>query len=1236
MTRATKGVAAAIAIAILGACGSSSTATPGAVTIEDLRERAADEPNDPDAQRDLAIAELLMEGGDAARVEAQTARALALAPSDPRLVFVAAVERALHGHPEQALAGFLDAIDAAAASDAPLAPHIAESALAAVDELEESAPQWRETVRPRIERVVDRPSNIGAAALHRAHDILLELAFRSGDRAAIDAAAARAGCAVSWRIAGPFGPRELLDFDREFPVTPGEPLAERYDLGPNRGARATREYEARGCSVHLGGGPVADGGTTFAQAVVEAERGGARVLRLETPNPSKLFIDGRAVARLDMRNRPTPRVTFHEIELAPGRHVITVQVTTRHPNPIVIASLVPGVSSAPDRPSGDGLLGSYLAATVAQSRGDGIGAREALREHEADRDASSAMLQLRAAAALGDPHRPNDLSRDEARRFLRIAARRDPAAWYPPVQLARLDAADGRVLAAIAALERARERWPAVVAAELSLVELYLSRGWQAQAEGATERAVRAIPGACRPLRAALDSAERRNRADEMQALASRIVECDARSTALYQLHTRRREWDAASREIDRLAALEPTQSQDGIRAARLEIARGKGDEAAIDRLLAEMREEQPRSALTAIARADRLLAQGQKAEAATFLGGAIEAEPTALVELRMLRRAVDGEFALAPYRLSGAEVIRELEASGRTYEEPSVLVLDYTVVRVFEDGSSLELTHNIWRVQSEEALDERGEWQPPEGARILTLHTIKGDTGRRIEPDAIEGKDTISLPNLAPGDYVEYEYVRVGEPANAFPGGYLGDRFYFRSFETPFDRSELIVVLPEAMEPLIEPRGPAPETEERAAEGVRVLRWAVQESRPLVPEPLSVSPREFIPSINVGVGATWPDYIASLRDALADKDVYDPEAARIVARVLGDARESPDEAKARRLYAWVLDNVEESNDPFGLAPAMLFDRTGSRARVLAYMLRLADVRSELVLARSAASDPAEARLPEGDTYEHLLVAIGEGESRTFLSTGERGAPFGFLPPLLRGQDAIRLARGAPHVEIPHARIDADRREVEVDAHLRPDGSALVEVVEKFHGAGAVGWRNDLEGVPDATLESRFEEAYVARLVPGAQMTRLRITGRESPERPIVFEYAFEVRSLGRRQGDTWIVPGLFPTHLAPTYAPLGERTTAQLVAPPLAIDARVTLHVPSGIAAPAAPAEVTLRGPSGASFRMTAERGEESTTSTRRVRMPVMRVPASEYPDLARFSRAVDQAEARELAIEL
>ncbi len=1216
----------------LGACGSRA-ALPSTPTIEDLRAHAAQNPRDPDAQRELALAELLMEGGDAARVEAQVARALALAPDDERLLFAAALERNLHGYPGEALARYLDAVEAAQRSPRTGASYVAESALVAVDELADAAPRWSETVRPRLETLARDPGHLGAAARYRIAETLVELAFRRGDTDAVARIGADAGCISEWRVAGPFGPRTLLDFDGDFAVAPGRPLEDRYDLGPGRGTRDTRTYGTRGCSVHLGGGPVSAGGTTFAQGVVTVERGGPQVLRLETPNAAKLFVDGRLVARLDMRVEPTPRVTFHRVELDPGRHVVTVQIATGHPNPVLVGSLLPA-PDVPGRPEADGPFASYLAATVAMSRGDTVAAREALRHHTADDDASSAVLQLRGGIALGDPHRPGDMSRDEARRLLRVAARRDPESWYPPVQLARLDAADGRALQAIERLREAAARWPEIVAVPLSLTDLYLGRGWYGQAERQIARAREIAPGACRPIRGALSQAERRSQTAEMERLARQLVACDARTSALYEQLLRRRDWDGASEELDRLATFEPPQSRHGILVGRLEIARGRGEEAIIDRLLAEIAADQPQSVLTPIARADRQLARGEPEQAARVLAEAVAAEPTALAELRLSRRSITGDFDLTPYRLDGAEVLRELEASGRTYEEPEVLVLDYTVVRLFEDGSTLELTHNIWRVQSEEALDERGELRLPEGARILKLHTIKGDTGRRIEPDAIEGKDTISLPNLAPGDYVEYEYVRLGEPPAGFPGGYLGDRFFFRSFETPFDRSELVLVLPPSVEPVIDPRGPAPETERREGPGgVQVLRWSVRESRPLVPEPMSVAPREYIPSVNVGVNATWERFVDSLLDALADRDVHDPAARRLAERVVGEAIDGSDEAKARRLYAWVLANIEESNDAFGLAPAMLFDRTGNRARVLRYMLGLVGVQSKLVLARSAAADANRPLLPDGETYEHLLVALGDGR---FLSTAERGAPFSYVPPLLRGQEAVVLDRGAPRVRIPAGADDADRREVEVDAHLRDDGSAVVEVVETFHGANAIGWRNDLEGVPDATLESRFGEAYVARLVPGAEMTRLRIVGREDPERPLVLEYAFEVRSLGRRQGERWIVPGLFPTHLAPTYAGLGQRTTTQLVAPPIDVEARVTVHLPASVSVPEPPRAVELSGPNGARFRMEGEREGQAFTLRRSVRLPVMRVAPTEYAVFARFCRAVDQAEARETAIDL
>jgi hypothetical protein len=219
---------------------------------------------------------------------------------------------------------------------------------------------------------------------------------------------------------------------------------------------------------------------------------------------------------------------------------------------------------------------------------------------------------------------------------------------------------------------------------------------------------------------------------------------------------------------------------------------------------------------------------------------------------------------------------------------------------------------------------------------------------------------------------------------------------------------------------------------------------------------------------------------------------------------------------------------------------------------------------------------------------------------------------------------------------IPEAEIGADRRSVEVAITVQPNGAATAEVVETFRGAPAIAWRRDLESIPAAMLEQRFEEGYVARIVPGATLSSLRVTGREDIERPLVFRYAFEVSELGQVQSNRRRLPALYPTMLAPVYARLGERTTTELVAPGVDVDVQVTLRTAGGLALPQAPRAVRIVGPNGSSLRLRASREDDALTLVRRVRVPVMRVEPDDYTEFAAFCRRVDEAEAAELALPL
>src|SRR5690606_33483639 len=106
------------------------------------------------------------------------------------------------------------------------------------------------------------------------------------------------GCPTEYRVAGPFGPREVLDFERSFPPEQGA-WESAYDLGPMRGVREVREIGTRGCEAHLGNGPYSHGGVTYAKTTVEVPEAGVFLLQVETPNNMMVFLDGKKVGEVD-------------------------------------------------------------------------------------------------------------------------------------------------------------------------------------------------------------------------------------------------------------------------------------------------------------------------------------------------------------------------------------------------------------------------------------------------------------------------------------------------------------------------------------------------------------------------------------------------------------------------------------------------------------------------------------------------------------------------------------------------------------------------------------------------------------------------------------------------------------------------------------------------------------------------------------------------------------------------
>ena len=1226
-------------------CATSACAgafSPKPLTLADVQNSANLRPGDAAAQRDLALGEMFLEDGELERAGQALHRARALAPKSAELLLAEALLADLHGQPSAALDAYLSAIEQAISSGDPELLPLVEATTYAVQGQNGLTVGFAQRVRDRLQPLAEKPG-LALSARSALIDVLIPLAYRRGDLDEVKRLSARLGCITQARAAGPFGPRELLGFDLAPPVDLEKPLAASYDLGPSRGVRPSRNLQAQGCRMNVGGGPVADGGMHMVEAAVQIAQPGDYTLRLDTPNSVELFIDGQSVLRVDRREKLGSRVVFKQVPLTAGTHRVYIRLTSRHPNPVVELAFAaaarddaaqPELTDARRAVSG---FDVYMRVAVALARGDLLMGRQALATVVQAKKASPLLLLQRSGIALSDPLLPEGVRADEARGYLARAAARDTAAWAPTLQLAALAAKAGRVKESIVVLRKAFERWTEVPAIGLALADLLRSKEFYAAADEVIAHVRELVPDACGPMSAQLEALRSRQRYPEIIPLAEQLVRCDAQNTSLYSLYLEQRDFAAAQKELARLDALTPESARYATLLSRIALAKNQGDAAVVAQLVTQLRREYPRSYAGAIEQIDSLAAAGQKGEALAVLAKSTQAEPAAMANLYRVGVGLGQPHPLESYRKDGLAAIKAFEASGKAYPGPQVLVLDYMAMRLFEDGSSIELVHTVQKAQSDEAVDQLGEVEVPEGAQVLTLRAIKPD-GRVLEADSIANKNTVSLPKVAPGDYIELEYVDAKSPADGFPGGYLGERFYFKSFEIPFHHSQMVLLLPEAIPYQIDPRGTPPTKVETVRDGLRVLDFSVDESEPLIAEPGSVSAREFIPSIRLGVRATFESLIESLRDVLADRALFDPYYERLAKQIVGDAAPEDYKLRAQRLYGWVIENIENSNDVFAQAALMLRSKAGNRARVLHYMLGLAGVPAQLALARDFGSDRFDGTMADADTYDHLLVVVEQkGQEPLWLFANERWAPFGFIPAPLRKQPALALAPGAPKLTVSDGLLGPDVRRFAIEAQLQTDGAARIDVTESLHGADAVAWRAQLEQIPQAELNRRMEQDYVSRLFPGASLVELKVEGGAEATADLALRYVLQVPNFARPVAGGLAVPSILPSEISGNFARLAVRKTTELVGNPLRTELDMLIKLPAGFALANPPPAEALTGDFGAkpqfSERISADKA--GLRLQRTLQVPAMRIEPDVYPAFSNFCRRVDAAEGRELFLQ-
>ncbi|WP_437525641.1 hypothetical protein WME79_39165 [Sorangium sp. So ce726] len=966
---------------------------------------------------------------------------------------------------------------------------------------------------------------------------------------------------------------------------------------------------------------------------------------------------------------PTPPYSLVPPEVLPDPNPIEPFLTALGvpPQPASKVARALGLRGAPptERDVNDPIA-RYLAATIAHLEGQDDVSAVLIEPLVADpARATGPALAAQAVFLEKDPIFPASDGQDLVKDVRARAAEKDPELWYPRLWLA-LEEADKVGLSEMTrTIEALADRFREVPDLLKTLAGMYSRLGWRVEHVRTVKEAAARFPDDVEVLGALLRIHDGDGHIAQADALAARIRELDPDAEIELERAIDRRDYAAAIKELQRLGSARKDRKDIAARIADLLTRAGKRAESfeQLERALAKS----PDDADARLALADARFARGERDALQKAL---IEAIRTG-ADTSGLRDAIellDGTTELSPYRLDSKKVIAEHEASGEVMPGTAARVLDYAAMWVHEDGSARMLQHEIIRIQSREAIQEHAEQRMPEGL-VLKLRTIKRD-GSIHEPEFIEDKPTVTMPHLEVGDYIEVEnlFVLRGDGQGGLT--FQGPRWFFREEKVPYWRSEFIVVSPKSRPLDVEASGPVPAPEIVESGALVTRRYRVDKSPALPEEPASAPISEFLPNIRIGWGIRLDSTIARMVDAAADETPRDPRLVRIARAIArtprtplaprspdagggeqgkaagaaqdargegGGAAPSKDE-QARRIYRWVLANVEPGREDDGRR--VVIGKSGNRTEAFLYLCRLVGIDAGYGVVSDRLTAPPRGPMSEAETFNALAVRLDTGDKPgagavRWMFVRDKFAPYGYLPSSLRGQPAIVLKPGTPREVTPSSGAH-DGVVTEGVAEVARDGSASLAIEQRYEGKLAIALRSALESLPDAQLRDAVESRLLPQMVPGARLQEIEIKELSEIDRPLTLKMKIAAASFARAQGGELVITPPFGVRVA-SLASLPVRETPLYLSEQIATRSEVRLRVKL----PAGARVVTKLAPSTADDEGRAVRVNDRVDGgalvlDRFLELPAGRVQPDAYTKFQQFARAADSALDRDIVVQL
>lgn len=1046
-------------------------------------------------------------------------------------------------------------------------------------------------------------------------DLRLALVAAAADgnpRVDLDQAAHSAGLITHWRVAGPFGRYNNVDFERRWPPEEDRLSRSQYatDLIPVSSLDGPKPRNAEHAAASPGitterfwfrdgmlALPEYLSGSGIYYAAGDLEISGAQTSQIEvwSTGSYEVFIDGAQALLHDARYAARGSRDASTLRLRAGRHRVVIKFTA-DAAPLSVA-VHPRFQQRTAKPEALPQEKRYTEALAAWFRGDFVALARMLEAASGHNNGSGPYLRALLYSA-AEEHSPRA-----------DAAWKAVATAQPSALLARLKSAESAIArgqADDARPELARilaERSQSETALQLAFI---LARG-QTEAPGLLERLLEVHPS-CGRLAEAVKFYSSAAEQDRARQIEQQLPACAPESLQYARMLAESGRHSAAAAYLQQLIVKNPLH-----RAARRLLVEQlvlSGQQSAARLQARQLRDLSPN------ARSYTRLAE----------------DPAAAQDSRSQRAAGfarNDEFYV-PYRRDGLDVVHKTAQRSFSGGAAVVLLAD-KVIQVRQDGSLSVYTHRITRPLNKDGISRYGEVTLPRSADLLELRTIKA-SGQVIEPELAQQKPTVSMPALETGDAIEEEFVTTYADPEQVPDG--ATTLTFGSFAAPILYSRLVLLSQLDARISVREQSGAPPALVGGNNGTVIRIWECDNIAQSVAE-------SFLPAINLLPTVTVITSLKTrerLRDALMDATRAGLRVSEAAAGLhLGSA--ASESEKARRLYRFVTAKIDSTGPDWAGSPAeeTLQNGQGSRTSALLALARTAGLKAGLLLARKV--DQSCGKDHDFSCYTEPLVRFWFASGETADVDAESDdLPFGALPPSLETREALSvplteedekrpesaiLSPGYSHEKsLATAELSFNQGDLQATLHVRLGAARAQEIRSLLRGAG------------EHEAQAFFEQLAM-RIFPGATMVTGIAAHEDDPEQPLEISLRCTVPQFIARQDGVTDIDQLAPAlGLRALYAKAPARKFPLYIESLFFESATFHLHLPDGMRVRSVPPDFTGKSEFG-EYSVRFVPSPRQVDIHREFRIPAQVIAPERYAAFATFAQKIEEAERQRISLE-